>query len=74
MLPNERAKYPPRPMPRFEFKAEVARPTSGTSVLAALRNWVKVSRPGEFRPQPLAEPYVTVSRHTAPIALPVALP
>ncbi len=33
-----------------------------------------VSRPGEFRPQPLAEPYVTVSRHTAPIALPVALP
>jgi hypothetical protein len=34
----------------------------------------KVSRPGEFRPQPLAEPYVTVSRHTAPIALPPARP
>jgi hypothetical protein len=32
----------------------------------------KVSRPGEFRPQPLIEPYVTVSRHTAPIARPVA--
>ena len=26
-----------------------------------------VSRPREFHPQPLAEPYVTLSRHTAPI-------
>src|ERR1035438_6698662 len=34
----------------------------------------QVSRPGEFHPQPLVEPYVTVSRHTAPIARPVALP
>ena len=33
-----------------------------------------VSRPGEFHPQPLAEPYVTVSRHTAPIARPPARP
>jgi hypothetical protein len=33
-----------------------------------------LSRPGDFRPQPLAEPYVTVSRHTVPIALPPALP
>src|SRR5258708_36238889 len=41
---------------------------------AALRGVLSVSRPGEFRPQPLAEPYVTVSRHTAPIALPQALP
>jgi len=37
MLPNDRAKYPPRPMPRFGFKAEVASPTSGASALAALR-------------------------------------
>lgn len=27
------------------------------------------SRPGEFHPQPLTEPYVTVSRHTALAAL-----
>jgi hypothetical protein len=27
--------------------------------------WKDVSRPGEFHPQPLTEPYVTVSRHTA---------
>jgi hypothetical protein len=26
-----------------------------------------VSRPREFHPQPLSEPYVTLSRHTAPI-------
>ena len=26
-----------------------------------------VSRPREFHPQPLAEPYVTLSRHTAPV-------
>jgi hypothetical protein len=28
----------------------------------------QVSRPAEFYHQPLAEPYVTLSRHTAPIA------
>jgi len=26
-----------------------------------------VSRPREFHPQPLSEPYVTLSRHTAPV-------
>jgi hypothetical protein len=26
-----------------------------------------VSRPGELHPQTLAEPYVTLTRHTAPI-------
>lgn len=29
-----------------------------------------MSRPKEFRPEPLAEPYVTLSRHTAPITQP----
>ena len=38
------------------------------------REFARVSRPGELHPQPLVEPYVTVSRHTAPIARPVALP
>ena len=28
------------------------------------------SRPGEFHPEALAEPYVTLSRHTAPIKEP----
>ena len=28
---------------------------------------VRVSRPGEFHPQPLSEPYLNVSAHTAPI-------
>jgi len=30
----------------------------------------KSSRPGEFHPQPLSEPYVTVSRHTALVTHP----
>ena len=35
----------------------------------------EVSRPGEFHPQALAEPYVNVSAHTAPIIqLPDAAP
>ncbi len=29
-----------------------------------------VSRPRELPPQPLAEPYVTLSRHTAPVIQP----
>ena len=32
---------------------------------------VLVSRPREFHPRPLAEPYVTLSRHTAPIIQPL---
>lgn len=31
-----------------------------------------VSRPGEPPPEPLAEPYVTLSRHTAPVIQPAA--
>ena len=31
----------------------------------------EVSRPGEFHPQPLAEPDVTLSRHPAPITQPL---
>ena len=30
----------------------------------------RVSRPGESHPEALAEPYVTLSRHTAPIKEP----
>ena len=33
-----------------------------------------VSRPQELPPQPLAEPYVTLPRHTAPVIQPVARP
>lgn len=32
---------------------------------------ILVSRPGEFHPQPLAEPYVILSHHTAPIIQPL---
>ncbi|WP_219933087.1 hypothetical protein, partial [Massilia glaciei] len=32
----------------------------------------KVSRPKEFRLEPLAEPYVTLSRHTAPAIQPLS--
>ena len=32
-----------------------------------------VSGPGEFHPQPLAEPYVSLSTHTAPIKQPVTV-
>jgi uncharacterized protein DUF6788 len=32
------------------------------------------SRPREFHPKPLAEPYVTLSRHTAPIVRTVIFP
>src|ERR1035437_4742626 len=31
------------------------------------------SRPEEFHPQPLSDPYVTLSRHTAPIIQPCSL-
>ena len=31
---------------------------------------VEVSRPGESHPEPLAEPYLNVSAHTAPITEP----
>ena len=33
-----------------------------------------VSRPGDFHPKPLAEPYVTLSRHTAPVIHRVRIP
>ena len=33
----------------------------------------EVSRPKEFHPEPLAEPYVTLSRHTAPVIQPFLL-
>jgi hypothetical protein len=33
-----------------------------------------VSRPQELPPQPLAEPYVTLSRHTAPVIQPAGRP
>jgi len=33
-------------------------------------NWYEVSRPGESRPRALAEPYVRLSPHTAPIVQP----
>jgi hypothetical protein len=32
------------------------------------------SRPGELHPQPLAEPYVKLSPHTAPIVRPLSVP
>ncbi|WP_419621258.1 cation:proton antiporter, partial [Thiolapillus sp.] len=35
---------------------------------------IRVSRPAESHRQPLAEPYVTLSRHTAPIIRPFACP
>ena len=40
--------------------------------LASFRNCsiARVSRPGESHPEALAEPYVTLSRHTAPIKEP----
>ena len=34
---------------------------------------VKVSRPMEFHLEPLAEPYVTLLRHTAPVIQPFLL-
>ena len=36
------------------------------------QKYVGVSRPAESHRQPLAEPYVTLSRHTAPIIRPFA--
>src|SRR6266478_1061099 len=41
-------------------------------VLAMLKAQHEVSRPGEFHPQALAEPYLNVSAHTAPIIRPPA--
>ena len=39
--------------------------------LSDLLKWLTlVSRPREFHPQPLAEPYVILSHHTAPIIQP----
>ena len=47
-----------------------ARPfTEWTAVLVS--QWV--SRPKEFHLEPLAEPYVTLSRHTAPVIQPDTL-
>jgi len=40
------------------------------SVLFLLKRQHEVSRPGEFHPRALAEPYVNVSAHTAPIIRP----
>ncbi|WP_419652231.1 hypothetical protein, partial [Thiolapillus sp.] len=55
-----------------------------TSLRFALHGWQRaclrprdrfwVSRPAESHRQPLAEPYVTLSRHTAPIIRPFACP
>ena len=39
---------------------------------AVARRLHQVSRPGEFHPQALAEPYMNVSAHTAPIIQPSA--
>ena len=43
-------------------------------VACGVLNWSNtgVSRPREFRPRPLAELYVTLSRHTAPVIQPNA--
>ena len=44
----------------------VSRNTNGTVPPFPHPRFVVVSRPREFHPQPLAELYVTLSRHTAP--------
>jgi len=36
-----------------------------SAAVDAQRGAVALSRPGEFHPQPLTEPYVIVSHHTA---------
>ncbi len=39
-------------------------------LIATIVTVVRVSSPGEFHPKALAEPYVNVSAHTAPIIQP----
>ena len=51
---------------RFDVLAEFRRP------LARQRH--KVSRPGESHPEPLSEPYVNLSAHTAPAMEPRRTP
>ncbi len=41
-------------------------------ILPILKTENEVSRPGESHPRALAEPYVNVSAHTAPIIQPLA--
>ena len=45
-----------------------------TTMMAGFTRSTKVSRPRESHPKPLAEPYVTLSCHTAPIVRTGTLP
>jgi hypothetical protein len=56
-------------MCREQVQSIVLRASDGVSYpLNSDLGWE--SRPGEFHPEALAEPYVTLSRHTAPIKEP----
>lgn len=54
----------------FLDKSRETRHDSFARTLAAYVD-ILVSRPGESHPQPLSEPYVNLSAHTAPIIQPV---
>src|SRR5438128_9452801 len=56
--------------PAFEFRFNPARQTS----LLIARQHHEVSRPGESHPEPLSEPYLNVSAHTAPAMEPRRTP
>src|SRR5581483_5101262 len=58
----------------YGFLAKVRSPIGRVRTFRSASLRQVVSRPGELHPQPLVDPYVTVSRHTAPIARPQALP
>ena len=59
----------------YGFSMSALSPPMHSSSVAGRENFVshnsgRESRPGEFHPEALAEPYVTLSRHTAPIKEP----